>query len=412
MTLDEELLLSQLRQLGAIGTDPSGNRAGRTRLALSDEDRAGRDLLVRWMRELDLDVKIDRIGNIFGILHAGPDEDMKKSLMVGSHIDTVIDAGMYDGCYGVLSGLAVVRAFRASGQLPRRPVVVAAFTNEEGVRYHPDMVGSLVHAGGYSLLDALDAIGTDGTRFGDELARIGYAGDLEMGTIVPQEYFELHIEQGPILEAEKALIGVVDSLQGISWQRVTMQGTANHAGATPTNLRHDAGYAAAEMIVRLRRIAASSRTTRATVGTIRFEPNAVNVIPGRAVFTVDLRDPDEASLCAAEAWMSECLTDISRQEGVEITAESLVRFKPVRFDEGLVNLVEKVVDRTGLPYMRMTSGAGHDAQMMQRICPTAMIFVPSRAGISHNPAEYTEEMQLIYGVRILLATVQECLKTR
>ena len=409
MKLDGKILLSQLRELGLLGASPAG---GRTRLALSDADKEARDLLVRWMRELDLDVRIDRIGNLFGILHDASGEGFSDALMIGSHIDTVINAGALDGCYGVLAGLAVARAFRASGRKPPRPIVVGAFTNEEGVRYHPDMVGSLVHAGGCSLGEALNAIGTDGTRFGDELERIGYAGELEVGTIVPQEYFELHIEQGPVLEAANASIGVVESLQGISWQRIAIQGTANHAGATPIHLRHDAGYAAAEMIARLRKIALMSHSTRVTAGTIAFEPNAINVIPGKAVFTIDLRDPDEESLCAAEERISECLREIAEKEGVAVTAERLVRFKPVRFDPRLVDLIESVVGLAGLPYLRMPSGAGHDAQMMARICPAAMIFVPSRGGISHNPGEHTDDAQLIQGAQILLAAVQECLRSR
>ena len=183
LALDAERLLEQIRSLGAIGTD--GVVGGRTRIALTDDEKAGRDQIVQWMHELQLDVQIDRIGNIFGILHAGTDENGKNPLMIGSHIDTVRNAGALDGCYGVLSGLAVVRAYRAAGTRPGRSIVVGAFTNEEGVRYQPDMMGSLVYAGGLPIQAALDTIGADGTRLGDELERIGYAGNLEPGAIVP-----------------------------------------------------------------------------------------------------------------------------------------------------------------------------------------------------------------------------------
>jgi N-carbamoyl-L-amino-acid hydrolase len=270
------------------------------------------------------------------------------------------------------------------------------------------MMGSLVYAGGLSVTEALDTIGTDGTRLGDELARIGYSGDLEPGAIVPHEYLELHIEQGPILEAEGRLIGVVENLQGISWQKVTVHGIANHAGTTPTRLRHDAGYAAASIVAFLREkvVAAAPDTTLATVGSLRFEPDVINVIPRKVTFTVDLRDPDEGRLQAAEQRLADYFKEIAELEGVKIETERLVRFEPVVFAAGLVNEIEASVIRLGLSYRRMTSGAGHDAQMIARIAPSAMIFVPSRGGISHNPREHTDDDQLLLGAQVLLDVVQ------
>ena len=299
-----------------------------------------------------------------------------------------------------------MRAYREAGRLPARSITVAAFTNEEGVRYQPDMMGSLVHAGGLDVEAALATIGTDGTRLGDELARIGYAGDLAPGAIVPHAYLELHIEQGPILEAEGVSIGAVENLQGISWQKLTIEGKANHAGTTPTRLRHDAGYVAGAVIHELRRIAlASGGSTLATVGSVAFEPNLINVIPRKAVLSVDLRDPDEARLQAAERRLGAFLDDIAAAEGVSIARERLVRFEPVRFDAGLVEEIEAAARRLGLSHRRMTSGAGHDAQMIARQCPAAMIFVPSRGGISHNPREHTDDAQLIQGAALLLDLV-------
>ena len=409
LSLDAPLLLRQIHALGAIGHDAA--QGGRTRIALTDADKAGRDQLVHWMRELNLDVRIDRVGNIFGILPAASPAGDGRPLMVGSHIDTVRNAGALDGCYGVLAGLAVARAYRQAGILPRRAIAVGAFTNEEGVRYQPDMMGSLVHAGGMAAQAALDAIGIDGTRLGDELARIGYAGDMEPGTLVPREYIELHIEQGPLLEAEGRLIGVVENLQGISWQRVTVTGVANHAGTTPTRLRHDAGYAAAACIAYLREqvAGAAPATTLATTGCLRFEPDVINVIPRKATFTVDLRDPDEGRLQAAEQRFADFLGALAAREGVAIDTERLARFQPVVFDPSLADRIETAARRRGLPHMRMTSGAGHDAQMMARIAPSAMIFVPSREGISHNPREHTDDAQLILGAQVLLDVVQDCL---
>ena len=408
--LDTAKLLEQLRELGAIGHDAA--QGGRTRIALTDEEKAGRDLLVRWMRELDLEVRVDQIGNIFGVLHAAHPEGTAQPLMMGSHIDTVRNAGALDGCYGVLAGLAVVRAYRQAGLRPARAIVVAAFTNEEGVRYQPDMMGSLVYAGGMDVQAALNTVGTDGTRLGDELARIGYAGDMVPGAIVPREYIELHIEQGPVLEAEGKLIGVVESLQGISWQKVTITGVANHAGTTPTRLRHDAGYAAAACVAFLREqvVGAAPETTLATVGSLRLEPDLINVIPRKATFTVDLRDPGEQRLQTAESRLADFLATLAEREGVTVETEQLVRFEPVVFDAALADRIQAAAQRRGLPHRRMTSGAGHDAQMLARIAPSAMIFVPSRGGISHNPREHTDDDQLALGAQVLLDVVQDCLR--
>ncbi|HEF4729926.1 Zn-dependent hydrolase [Burkholderia multivorans] len=403
LQLDGAVLLGQLRELGEIGADRE--LGGRTRIALTDDERAGRDRVVAWMRELDLDVRIDRIGNIFGTLHAGSAAAGRQPLMIGSHIDTVKNAGALDGCYGVLAGLAVARAFRDAHIEPARPITVAAFTNEEGIRYQPDMMGSLIHASGLSIDDALNTIGIDGTRLGDELARIGYAGDLEPGAIVPHAYLELHIEQGPILEAENVRIGVVENLQGISWQQITVQGNANHAGTTPMHLRHDAGWVAAAIATFLRELAVSSGTTLATIGMLRIEPNVINVIPRKAVLTVDLRDPDEQRLQQAEQRLADHLAQLAALEGVQISTERLARFEPVVFDAALVDAIEKAAARRGFSYRQMTSGAGHDAQMIARIAPAAMIFVPSRGGISHNPREHTDDSQLVDGARLLLDVV-------
>ncbi|MFJ4452907.1 Zn-dependent hydrolase [Pseudomonas sp. NPDC089392] len=403
LQLNGPLLLQQIRALGQVGADAT--HGGRTRIALTDAEKAGRDLLVGWMRELDLDVQVDRIGNIFCTLRAAGDSGDLRPLMMGSHIDTVTNAGALDGCYGVLAGLAVIRAYRDAGRLPERSITVGAFTNEEGVRYQPDMMGSLVYAGGLPLQQALDTLGTDGTRLGDELARIGYAGTLEPGAIVPHEYLELHIEQGPILEAENTLIGVVENLQGISWQQVEVKGHANHAGTTPTHLRHDAGFVASAIVAELRAMAVDSGTTLATVGCMQFEPNVINVIPRKATFTVDLRDPDEACLAYAENRLGQYLEALAEREGVSISTERLVRFEPVIFDAGLADAIEASAQRFGFSHRRMTSGAGHDAQMIARIAPAAMIFVPSQGGISHNPREHTDDHQLIQGAQVLLDVV-------
>lgn len=399
IAVDAQRLLGRIRELGAVGRDGEGRLI---RLAASDTDRQGRDLFVGWLRHAGLDVAIDRVGNIFGIWQS-PDNAGQAPLLIGSHIDTVIDAGIYDGCYGVLAGLEVIETLKASGFSPSRPVAVAAFTNEEGVRYTPDMMGSLIHAGGADADAMLAAIGTDGSVLGQELARIGYAGDREPGFLKPHAYLELHIEQGPVLEREGVPIGAVENLQGISWQRIIIDGAANHAGTTPMSMRSDAGHAAARIITFMHdRATASNGPTVVTVGTMRFEPNAINVIPSRAIFTIDLRDPDEQRLQAHEAALAAYLEDLAVSENVSISVEGLARFEPVLFDIGIVERIEAAAKNRGLAVRRMTSGAGHDAQMMARITPAAMIFVPSAGGISHSPREHTDDAELVAGANILL----------
>ena len=306
------------------------------------------------------------------------------------------------GDLGVLSGLEVIRTLQEAGFRPSRPIVVVAFTNEEGVRYQPDMMGSLVYAGGQPLDEALDSIGTDGTRLGDELARIGYAGTINPGDIVPSTFVELHIEQGPILDVEGTQIGVVESLQGIHWKRVTFHGAQNHAGTTPTSMRRDAGLAAAKVNVRMREEALANSKFLCTVGTIALEPNAVNVIPDKATFTVDLRSPQKDLLDSEDAALEEYLRAVAEEDGLTVESEQLTCFDPVPFDEGVCQRIEASCQARGFSHRRITSGAGQDAQMMARICPTAMIFVPSVNGISHNPKEFSRDEDCVNGANVLL----------
>jgi N-carbamoyl-L-amino-acid hydrolase len=400
LAIDAARLMERLRELGSVGRDEAGRLC---RLAATDADRAGRDLFCRWLAEAGLRIEIDRIGNIYGIW--SPEGASGDPVMMGSHIDSPVDAGIYDGCYGVLSGLGVIEALRSAGIRVRRPVAVAAFTNEEGVRYAPDMMGSLVAVGGLDADAACATIGTDGTTLGAELARIGYAGPNEPGFLKPHAFVELHVEQGPVLAAEGIPLGAVENLQGISWQRVTIGGTANHAGTTPMTMRRDAGVAASRVIVFVDEMARGLPGAVATVGTVRFEPNAINVIPSAAQFTVDLRNPDETLLRRAEAMLADLLARL-RAEGYTVETERLARFEPVVFSGEIVAAIEAAAARRQLKVRRMTSGAGHDAQMMARIAPSAMIFVPSKDGISHNPAEFTAEADLVAGANILLDVVR------
>lgn len=395
--LSDRHLLDTLDTLARIGAIDGG---GCARLALSDEDKAGRDLVVGWMKELGLDVRIDAIGNVVG-LRAG--RENLAPVMIGSHIDTVRTGGRYDGNYGVLAGLEVVRALNQANVTTRRPVAVAFFTNEEGARFQPDMMGSLVYAGGLGLNEAYAAADKDGVAVGDELRRIGYLGTATPGALRPHAFLELHIEQGPILDEEKVRIGVVESVQGISWTEYSVTGVSNHAGTTPMRLRRDAGYLAASVNLFARKLAWEMGGNQvATVGALTLRPNLINVVPNRAVFAVDLRNTDEARLQEAEARVAAHIAEVAAAERVEVEAKVLARFEPVIFDAGLVDRVEHHARALDLSTRRMPSGAGHDAQMMQRICPTAMIFVPSVAGLSHNVKEHTETADLVAGAQVLL----------
>jgi len=405
LRIDHEHLLARLDQLAAIGAIEGG---GCCRLALTDADKAGRDQVVGWMRELGLEIGIDRIGNVFGLRRGGADAADAAPVMTGSHIDTVATGGRYDGNLGVLAGLEVVRTLDAAGLTTRRPLVVAFFTNEEGARFAPDMLGSLVYAGGLALEDALATVSNDGKTLGAELERIGYAGSALPGMHRPHAYVELHIEQGPVLAADGITIGAVEDLQGISWQEIVVTGQSNHAGTTPMRLRHDAGYCAAAIVTFLRQLADETGGAQVcTVGRIELVPNLINVIASRAKLTADLRNTDEALLQVAEAKLAGFLESLARDEGVTVQCRRLARFEPVSFAPAIVECIERVATRLGFSRRRMTSGAGHDAQMLARICPSAMIFVPSGGGISHNAAEYTAPADIAAGANVLLHTLLE-----
>jgi N-carbamoyl-L-amino-acid hydrolase len=264
------------------------------------------------------------------------------------------------------------------------------------------MLGSLVYVGGMRLEDALGIVGIDGAVLGDELERIGWAGDAAVPGPAPHSFVELHIEQGPLLEEQGVTIGAVTGVQGISWQELTLTGQSNHAGTTPMRLRHDAAYAAAEITTFVRRLAAELGGHQVgTVGRLDLHPDLVNVVAARATMTVDLRNTDDAVLAEAEWRLRAHVAEVADAEGVEASWRRLARFEPVAFDPGVVDLVERAADKLGHSVMRLPSGAGHDAQMLARACPTGMVFVPSRGGISHNPAEHTEFEHLAAGAQVL-----------
>ncbi|ABM39359.1 Zn-dependent hydrolase [Polaromonas naphthalenivorans] len=397
LKINPQRLAQSLAALGQVGTLEGG---GVNRLALTEADRLGREWTLARMRELGMAVTIDAIGNVTAI-YAGT-EDLPP-VMTGSHIDTVRTGGLYDGNYGVLAGLEVVATLRDAGVRPRRPIAVAFFTNEEGARFQPDMMGSLVYVGGLPLAQALATRAADGHTVEEELQRIGYRGPAAVGCPVVDSFVELHIEQGPVLHQQGLQIGVVEGVQGISWTEFTIEGVSNHAGTTPMALRHDAGVVAVRIAAFVHDLALRYGGRQlATVGSMQLSPNLVNVIAQRAVFTVDLRNTDEATLACAEAEVHAFAAQCAAAQGVACSQRRLARFEPVAFDPLVVSLIEQETRALGLSALRLPSGAGHDAQMLARVCPAGMIFVPSVNGLSHNVNEFTEPDDLAQGAQVLL----------
>ena len=397
LRINIDRLISRIEGLAEIGAIDGG---GVCRMALTDEDRQGRDLVVKWMHELDLEVTVDQIGNVVGI-RAG--QESGRPVMTGSHIDTVASGGRYDGNLGVLAGLEVIETLNDSNIITRKPIGVGFFTNEEGSRFAPDMMGSGVHQGAFELKSMLDVLDIDGERVGDELEKIGYAGDTSTGDFRADSFFELHVEQGPILELEDYEIGAVEGVQGISWNEYRIGGTANHAGTTPMRLRHDAGYVAAAISMEVRRLAKEMGGDQiGTVGVTKLNPGLINVIAKEALITIDMRNTDEQKLQEAERSIGSFIEQICKAEGVTCSSRTLARFEPVLFDKKMISLVSETASALGFRVKSMPSGAGHDAQMFAPNCPTAMIFVPSQNGISHNVAEYTEPKHLQAGADVLL----------
>ncbi len=400
LRINGDRLIQRIEDLAAIGPYES---TGSCRLALTDEDREGRDLVVTWMKDLGLEISIDGIGNVIATRPGNIDG---PPTLTGSHIDTVATGGRYDGNLGVLAGIELIETLIENEIDTQHPVGVGFFTDEEGARFPPDMLGSLVYVGGLSLEEALEIEAIDGAILGEELTRIGYRGPAPCPAIPPRAFIELHIEQGPLLEDEGKTIGVVTGVQGISWTEYVVKGQSNHAGTTPMHLRHDAGYVAARIATEAREVATRMGGRQvATVGRMNLHPDLVNVVAREARLTVDLRNTDETLLVEAENQITECVNSLEESEGVTIESRSLARFEPVVFDQQVIEIVSETASDLGLSATHMPSGAGHDAQMLARVCPTGMIFVPSKDGISHNPNEHTDREDLVAGANLLLQSV-------
>ena len=391
-----ERLWSDLMEMAEVGATPDG---GSSRLALTDEDRAGRELFSRWARDAGLELRADRAGNLFA-RRAGTDA-ARPAVMAGSHLDTQPNGGRFDGVFGVLAALEAVRALDDAGVSSAAPIDVVVWANEEGGRFPQFCTGSAVYAGAATLEEVRALPAFDGPLYGDELDRVGFAGDEEPGSLAASAYLELHIEQGPVLESEGLPLGVVRGIRGIRKFAVDVTGREEHAGS-PMAGRRDALRAAARVLEALGALGDESGGASITVGRIEVEPNAPSVVPGAARLLVDVRGaaldpPDELVSRIREVVMS-------RLAGSEVSVtvdDDVWEYGPIAFDEGVLGTLREAVGRSGAGSLEMVSPAGHDAGWVARKVPTAMLFVPCRDGLSHHPDEWAEPEHLELATRVL-----------
>ncbi|MFC4270199.1 hydantoinase/carbamoylase family amidase [Sneathiella chungangensis] len=403
MNVKGDRLWDSLMEMAKIGATEKG---GCCRLALTDLDKEGRDLFSNWCKEAGCTIKVDKMGNIFA-RRAGTRDDLPP-VMMGSHLDTQPTGGKYDGVFGVLAGLEVLRTLNDFDVKTEHPVEVAVWTNEEGSRFAPAMVASGVFAGVFDLDYGLSRADLDGKTMGEELKRIGYAGTEEVGGREIKAFFEAHIEQGPILEHEEKTIGVVMGAQGQRWYEITITGQEAHAGPTPMARRKDALVAASKIITEVNRIGLDNQPFAcATVGLIQSSPNSRNTIPGKVFFTVDFRHPKDEILSKMDAELRAFAEKTASEGGFEMAFEEIWYSPPVEFDKDCVNAVRKGAEIAGFSHMDIISGAGHDACYISRVAPTGMIFVPCENGISHNEEEEATPEDLAAGCNVLLHAIVE-----
>jgi len=399
--INGERLWASLMDLARIGGTPKG---GVRRITLTQTDREGRDLFVRWARDAALAVRWDAVGNIFA-RRPGTDP-LAAPVVMGSHLDSQPSGGKFDGAYGVMAGLEVVRTLNDRRIATRAPIEVASWTNEEGSRFVPVMMGSGVFAGVFRADHVLAAEDTDGISAGQALKDIGYAGDAPAHEI--DAYFEAHIEQGPVLEDTRTTIGVVQGALGQRWFDVEFTGQDAHAGPTPMELRHDALIAASRLVLEVNRIAQTyPEYARGTVGYMQVKPNSRNVVPGEVRMSVDLRNADDTTLRSMADDLRTTARRLASDCRVDMRVREVVYFPPCRFAPDLVDSVRQCAQALDFTHRDIVSGAAHDAVYIARVAPTAMIFVPCEGGISHNELENARPEDLAAGCDVLLRAVLE-----
>ena len=403
---DEALIINggrlwdSLMEMAKIGPTEKG---GSCRLALTDLDREARDLFVQWCRDAGCSISVDQMGNIFA-QRPGTDPDLPP-VVAGSHLDTQPTGGRFDGVYGVLTGLEVIRSLNDHGIQTRYPIEAACWTNEEGSRFAPAMVASGVFAGIYDLEYGLSRADSAGRTMGQELERIGYAGDQPMGRPL-HAYFEAHIEQGPILVEEGIEIGVVTDAQGQRWYELELTGTESHAGPTPMDRRHDALLGAARVISLVNDTGlANAPLACATVGMVNVHPNSRNVIPGRVFLTIDIRHPDDQILSQMDQTIREGVQRIADQGGLSFELEQIFYYAPVPFDSSCVEAVDGAAQSCGYSARKIVTGAGHDACFIAHAAPTSMVFIPCIDGISHNEVEDIEPEWSTAGANVMFHAI-------
>jgi N-carbamoyl-L-amino-acid hydrolase len=403
LRINPDRLWDTIHALAEIGPGIAG---GSNRQTLTAEDGEGRALFQKWCEGAGMSMGVDRMGTMFA-RREGTDPSLDP-VYIGSHLDTQPTGGRYDGVLGVLSGLEVIRTLDDLGIRTRRPIVVVNWTNEEGARFAPAMLASGVFAGVHTLDYAYDRKDMDGKSFGDELKRIGWVGEEEVGARKMHAYFEYHIEQGPILEAENKQIGVVTHGQGLWWLEFTLTGKEAHTGSTPMNMRVNAGLAMARIFEMVQEVAMSEQPGAVGgVGQVRFSPNSRNVLPGTVVFTVDIRSPEQAKLDRMRARIEAEAPKICAALGVGCAVEAVGHFDPVTFDPALVSRVRAAADKLGYSHMNIISGAGHDACWTNRVAPSVMIMCPCVGGLSHNEAEEISKDWAAAGADVLFHAVVE-----
>ena len=403
LRINGERLWESIHEMAKIGPGIAG---GSNRQTVTDEDAEGRRLFQRWCEDAGCTMAVDQMGTMF-MRREGTDPEALP-VYVGSHLDTQPTGGRYDGVLGVLAGLEIVRTLNDLNIKTKHPIIVTNWTNEEGARYAPPMLASGVFAGVHKQDWAYGIEDSEGKKFGDELERIGWRGEEEVGARKMKAFFELHIEQGPILEAEGVDIGVVTHGQGLSWTQLTVLGKDSHTGSTPMPLRKNAGLGMARILELVEEIAWSHKPNAVgAAGHIEIYPNSRNVIPGKAVFTVDFRSPDLAVIQDMEQRLAEGARKICDEMGLGLEIEKTGGFDPVEFDENCVQAIRDAAERLGYSHRDLISGAGHDACWVNRVAPTAMVMCPCIGGLSHNEAEEITREWSTAGAEVLFHAVVE-----
>lgn len=398
MEINADRLKSSLQEMAQIGF--VSEEKGINRLGFNDSDKEARDLFITWLEQAGLRIQIDPIGNIFGIRNSK--QESEKPVIIGSHLDTVGEGGAFDGAIGVLGGLEIIRTLNDYGIQTRKPIAVADFSHEEGPRFNRNMMGSVALTGKMELADIYALKDKNSITVLEALKKIGYQGTGPW--IQPDSFFELHIEQGPILEMEKKTIGVVEGIQGIAWYECLYEGFASHAGPTPLNTRRDSLLGAAELFCRLRELASSRKDgTVITVGCCEIKPNEINVIPGKTLFTLDIRQFIHDRYLETKELAIQLFHEVAEKHNLSGVINIKTEVLPTTFPENMVQLIEDGAKSYNYSFKRMPSGAGHDAQIMHEVCPTTMIFTPSLGGVSHTPLERTSYEDIAKATNVLMA---------